>query len=782
MLRKFQLFLALAKKRSAPNGLRCDARKMDDYRKKQALDYHAKGKPGKIQVVPTKPTSTQRDLSLAYSPGVAEPCIEIHENPGDVYKYTAKGNLVAVISNGTAVLGLGNIGPEASKPVMEGKGVLFKIFADIDVFDIEVDANDIDGFVNTVKAISPTFGGINLEDIKAPECFEIERRLKEALSIPIMHDDQHGTAIITGSALLNALELAEKKISDVRVVFNGAGASAISCASLYLQLGVKPENLIMCDSTGVISTNRNDLDPQKQRFARDVSFTNLEEALVGADVFVGLSKGNIVSKTMIASMAPKAVVFALANPDPEISYNDAVDARPDIIMATGRSDFPNQVNNVLGFPFIFRGALDVRATTINEAMKLAAVYAIAELAKQPVPEMVNMAYNKTNLEFGPEYIIPKPLDPRLITTVAPAVAKAAMESGVAQAPISDWNAYTEQLSQRMGLDNKLIDRLTTRAKTDPKRVVFAEADHYKILKAAQVCRNEGIAIPILLGNREKIERIADENNIRIDGLEIIDPRSEAEAGRLSKFGDEFYELRKRRGFTIYEARQIMRERNYFGSMLVRTGQAEALISGLTRKYPDTIRPALQVIGIRDGVKRVAGLYIMMTKKGPYFFADTTVNINPTAEELAEITVLVAKAVQNLHITPKIALLSYANFGSSEGEDSIKSREAVRILHEKHPNLIVDGELQANFALNGEMLQEQFPFSKLAGQQVNTLIFPNLSAGNIAYKLMQEIGGAEAIGPLLLGMKKPVHVLQLGSSVREIVNMVTLAVVDAQNHS
>ncbi|MFN5370566.1 MAG: NADP-dependent malic enzyme [Bacteroidia bacterium] len=755
---------------------------MDDYRKKQALDYHAKGKPGKIQVVPTKPTSTQRDLSLAYSPGVAEPCIEIHQNPGDVYKYTAKGNLVAVISNGTAVLGLGNIGPEASKPVMEGKGVLFKIFADIDVFDIEVDANDIDGFVNTVKAIAPTFGGINLEDIKAPECFEIERRLKEALSIPIMHDDQHGTAIITGSALLNALELAGKKISEVRVVFNGAGASAISCASLYLQLGVKPENLIMCDSTGVISSSRDDLDAQKKRFARDVAFTTLAEALQGADVFVGLSKGNIVSKAMIASMAPKAVVFALANPDPEISYNDAIEARPDIIMATGRSDFPNQVNNVLGFPFIFRGALDVRATTINEAMKLAAVYAIAELAKQPVPEMVNMAYNKTNLEFGPEYIIPKPLDPRLITTVAPAVAKAAMESGVALAPISDWEAYNEQLSQRMGLDNKLIDRLTTRAKTDPKRVVFAEADHYKILKAAQVCRNEGIAIPILLGNREKIERIADENNIRIDGLEIIDPRSAEETERVGKFGDEFYELRKRRGFTIYEARKIMRERNYFGSMLVRTGQAEALISGLTRKYPDTIRPALQVIGIRDGVKRVAGLYIMMTKKGPYFFADTTVNINPTAEELAEITVLVAQAVQNLQITPKIALLSYANFGSSEGDDSIKSREAVRILHEKHPELIVDGELQANFALNSEMLQEQFPFSKLAGQQVNTLIFPNLSAGNIAYKLMQEIGGAEAIGPLLLGMKKPVHVLQLGSSVREIVNMVTLAVVDAQSQS
>jgi malate dehydrogenase (oxaloacetate-decarboxylating)(NADP+) len=765
-----------------PNIPRSDARKMDDYRKKQALDYHSKGRPGKIQVLSTKPTSTQRDLSLAYSPGVAEPCIEIHANPEDVYKYTAKGNLVAVISNGTAVLGLGNIGPEASKPVMEGKGVLFKIFADIDVFDIEVDASDIEGFINTVKAISPTFGGINLEDIKAPECFEIERRLKEALSIPIMHDDQHGTAIITGAALLNALELAGKKISEVRVVFNGAGASAISCASLYLQIGVKSENLIMCDSTGVISTKRSDLDAQKQRFARDVEFTNLEEALVGADVFVGLSKGNIVSKAMISSMASNAVVFALANPDPEISYNDAVAARPDIIMATGRSDFPNQVNNVLGFPFIFRGALDVRATSINEAMKLAAVYAIAELAKQPVPEMVNMAYNKTNLEFGPEYIIPKPIDPRLITTVAPAVAKAAMESGVALAPIKNWEAYNEQLTQRMGLDNKLMDRLTTRAKTDPKRVVFAEADHYKILKAAQVCLNEKIAIPILLGDREKIERIAAENNIRIDGLEIIDPRSAEEADRVRQFGDEFYELRKRRGFTIYEARKIMRERNYFGSMLVRTGQAEALISGLTRKYPDTIRPALQVIGIRDGLKRVAGLYIMMTKKGPYFFGDTTVNINPTAEELAEITVLVAEAVQNLQIKPKIALLSYANFGSSEGEDSVKSREAVKILHEKHPNLIVDGELQANFALNSEMLQEQFPFSKLSGQQVNTLIFPNLSAGNIAYKLMQEIGGAEAIGPLLLGMKKPVHVLQLGSSVREIVNMVTLAVVDAQKQS
>jgi malate dehydrogenase (oxaloacetate-decarboxylating)(NADP+) len=755
---------------------------MDDYRKKQALDYHSNGRPGKIAVVPTKPTSTQRDLSLAYSPGVAEPCTEIHANPEDVYKYTAKGNLVAVISNGTAVLGLGNIGPEASKPVMEGKGVLFKIFADIDVFDIEVDANDIDLFCNTVKAIAPTFGGINLEDIKAPECFEIERRLKEALKIPVMHDDQHGTAIITGSALLNALEIAGKNIKDVKVVFNGAGASAISCASLYLQLGIDPKNLIMCDSTGVISTSRADLDEQKQKFARDLQISTLTEALQNADVFVGLSKGNIVSKEMIKTMAPNAIVFALANPNPEIPYDDAIEARPDIIMATGRSDFPNQVNNVLGFPFIFRGALDVRATCINEEMKLAAVYAIADLAKQQVPELVNMAYNKANLQFGRDYIIPKPLDPRLITTVAPAVAKAAMDSGVAMAPIDDFEKYKDELIRRMGLDNTLIDRITTRAKTSPKRIVFAEADHYKILKAAQVARNEGIAIPILLGNKVKIEAIASEFGINIEGLEIIDPRSEAEAARVAEFGEIFYDLRKRRGFTIFEAKQIMRERNYFGSMLVRTGYADALISGLTRKYPDTIRPALQVIGIRENVKRVAGLYIMMTKKGPFFFADTTVNVNPTAEELADITVLVAQAVSNLNITPKIAMLSYANFGSSEGPDSIKVREAVKILHEKHPHLKVDGEIQANFAVNNDMLKEQFPFSTLVGHQVNTLIFPNLAAGNIAYKLLQEIGESEAIGPLLLGMKKPVHVLQLGSSVREIVNMITLAVVDAQAKS
>lgn len=755
---------------------------MDEYRKKQALDYHSKGKPGKVEVIPTKPTSTQRDLSLAYSPGVAEPCKEIHARPESVYEYTAKGNLVAVISNGTAVLGLGNIGPEASKPVMEGKGVLFKIFADIDVFDIEVDASDIDRFVDTVKAISPTFGGINLEDIKAPECFEIERRLKAELKIPIMHDDQHGTAIITGSALLNALELAEKQIGEVKVVFNGAGASAISCASLYLQLGVKPENLIMCDSTGVIRSSRTDLDDQKRKFARDISIETLAEALNGADVFVGLSKGNIVSKEMIQTMAPNAIVFALANPDPEISYTDATEARPDIIMATGRSDFPNQVNNVLGFPFIFRGALDVRANCINEEMKLAAVYAIAELAKQDVPESVNMAYNKTNLQFGREYIIPKPLDPRLITTVAPAVAKAAMDSGVAAAPIADWEEYKRALVQRMGRDNTLMDRLSTRAKTAPKRVVFAEADHFKILKAAQIAYNEGIAIPILLGNKEKIEAIAEEYGINIAGIEIIDPRHEGQLQRVTEFGELFYELRKRRGFNFFEARKIMRERNYFGSMLVCTGYADALISGLTRKYPDTIRPALQVIGIREGVRRVAGLYIMMTKRGPYFFADTTVNMNPSAEELAEITVLVAQAVKNLNIEPRIAMLSYANFGSADGQDAVKVREAVNILHKNHPDLIVDGELQGNFALNNDLLKEQFPFSTLVNNRVNTLIFPNLAAGNIAYKLLQEIGDAEAIGPFLLGMKQPVHVLQLGSSVREIVNMVTLAVVDAQSRN
>jgi malate dehydrogenase (oxaloacetate-decarboxylating)(NADP+) len=746
--------------------------------KKEALDYHSQGRPGKIEVIPSKPYSSQRDLSLAYSPGVAEPCLAIAANQEDVYKYTAKGNLVAVISNGTAVLGLGNIGPEAAKPVMEGKGLLFKIFADIDVFDIEIDAFDVDSFVNTVKAIAPTFGGINLEDIKAPECFEIERRLKAELRIPIMHDDQHGTAIISAAALLNALELTKKKIQDVKIVVSGAGASAISCAKLYISLGAKKENIVMTDSTGVVHVDRTDLDVNKSFFATNKKVHTLEEAMKGADVFLGLSKGNIVTKEMVKSMAKKAIVFALANPDPEISYNDARDAREDIIIATGRSDYANQVNNVLGFPFIFRGALDVRATQINEAMKLAAVRAIADLAKEAVPEIVNLAYNAKNITFGKDYIIPKPLDPRLISTVAPAVAKAAMESGVAQNPIRNWPVYVDELRKRLGLDNKLIRAVTSRAKQSPQRIVFTEADAYKILKAAQIVRDEGIAKPILLGNRSKIERLIAENNLELGDTPIIDPREEEE--KRIVFGDLFFRKRKRRGFTLYEAKKIMNERNYYGAMMVETGEADAMISGLTRKYSDTIRPALQIIGTQDSVKKVAGMYIMMTKKGPIFFADTTVNVNPSSEDLAEITVLTAWAVQQFNVRPRIALLSYSNFGSSDEPEARKVRDAVAILHQKYPGMMVDGELQANFALNTSLLSDNFPFCEFSNEGANTLIFPNLEAGNIAYKLMQEMGAAEAIGPILLGMKKPVHVLQLGSSVREIVNMVTIAVVDAQS--
>ncbi len=745
--------------------------------KKEALDYHSQGRPGKIEVIPSKPYSSQRDLSLAYSPGVAEPCLAIAANPEDVYKYTAKGNLVAVISNGTAVLGLGNIGPEASKPVMEGKGLLFKIFADIDVFDIEIDANDVDSFVSTVKAIAPTFGGINLEDIKAPECFEIETRLKAELKIPIMHDDQHGTAIISGAALLNALEITKKKIQDVKIVVSGAGASAISCAKLYISLGAKKENIVMTDSTGVLHVDRTDLDANKIFFATNKKVHTLEEAMKGADVFLGLSKGNIVSKEMIKSMAKKAIVFALANPDPEISYNDAREAREDIIIATGRSDFPNQVNNVLGFPFIFRGALDVRASQINEEMKLAAVRAIADLAKEAVPEIVNLAYNAKNITFGKDYIIPKPLDPRLISTVAPAVAKAAMDSGVAQNPIRNWPQYIEDLRKRLGLDNKLIRVVTSKAKQNPQRIVFTEADNYKILKAAQIVRDEGIAKPILLGNKSKIERLIAENSLELGDTPIIDPRQEDE--KRASFGDIFFRKRKRRGFTLYEAKKIMNERNYYGAMMVETGEADAMISGLTRKYKDTIRPALQIIGTQDSVKKVAGMYIMVTKKGPIFFADTTVNVNPTSEDLAEITVLTAWAVQQFNVKPRIALLSYSNFGSSDEPEARKVRDAVAILHQKYPGMMVDGELQANFALNPSLLSDNFPFCEFSKDGANTLIFPNLESGNIAYKLLQEMGAAEAIGPVLLGMKKPVHVLQLGSSVREIVNMVTIAVVDAQ---
>ena len=747
--------------------------------KKEALDYHSQGRKGKIEVRPTKPYTSQRDLSLAYSPGVAEPCLEIAENKEKVFEYTAKGNLVAVISNGTAVLGLGNIGPEASKPVMEGKGLLFKIFADIDVFDIEVDAMDVDAFVNTVKNIAPTFGGINLEDIKAPEAFEIERRLKEELNIPVMHDDQHGTAIISCAALLNSLELVNKKIGEVSIVVSGAGAAAISCCTLYVALGAKRENIIMCDSKGVIKPSRGNLDQYKSLFANEVKPNTLAEAMVSADVFVGLSKGNIVGKEMVASMAKDCVVFALANPNPEIPYEDAISVREDIIMATGRSDHPNQVNNVLGFPFIFRGALDVQATAINEAMKLAAVKAIATLAKESVPEEVNLAYNERNLSFGRDFIIPKPLDHRLLTCVAPAVAKAAMESGVAQKQITDWDAYREELEERLGLDNKLMSSLVERAKKDPKRVVFAEADNYKVLRAAQTVRDEGIAEPILLGPREKLEALIEKYELELDGVQIIDPRSEEEYENREKYGRIMYNMRKRKGYTLPEAIKAMRERNYYGCVMLKQGDADALISGISRNYPDTLRPALQIIGKNPKNKIIAGMYLLNTKNGPLFLADTTINLNPTARELADITTLTTEAVKLFNIKPTVALLSYSNFGSSKGGESDVVKEAVSILHRERPDIVADGEIQANFALDIKKRKELFPFSLLAKHRVNTLIFPNLSSGNIAYKFIQEMSDIETIGPVLLGMKKPVHVLQLGSSVREIVNMVTLAVVDAQ---
>ena len=754
---------------------------MGKIRKKDALDYHSSGRPGKIEIQPTKPYSSQRDLSLAYSPGVADPCIEIAENPSDVYKYTSKGNLVAVISNGTAVLGLGNIGPMASKPVMEGKGLLFKIFADIDVFDIEVDASDPDKFIETVKAILPTFGGINLEDIKAPEAFEIERRLKEELNIPIMHDDQHGTAIISSAALLNALEIAEKKIEDIKVVVVGAGAAAFSCANLYLALGAKKKNIYMFDSKGLLTTKRTDIDAHKSQFAVHDETADLAEVMKDSDVFLGLSKGGLVSKEMVKSMAKNPIVFALANPEPEISYEEATSVREDIIMATGRSDHPNQVNNVLGFPFIFRGALDVRATCINEEMKLAAVKAIAKLAKEAVPEDVIEAYGEKNISFGREQIIPKPLDSRLITTVSPAVAKAAMDSGVAQHHIEDWDEYDTILRKRLGLDNKLVRDLTEKVVKNPKRVVFAEADNFRILKAAEIAADEGFAQPVLLGRREKILELIEENGLEFNGnMTIVDPKDESQKAKCEEYGKLYFEKRKRKGFTLFESVKIMRERNYFGSMMVETGEADALISGITRKYVDVIKPALQIVGKQEGVDKVAGMYILITKRGPIFFADTTVNFDPTAEEIAEITNLVAKKARRLKVHPRIALLSYSNFGSSEGADARKMQKALEIIRERYPNLTVDGEIQANFALNGELMMEKFPFSTLANKEVNTLIFPNLSSGNIAYKLMQEMGDdVEAIGPILLGIKKSIHVLQLGSSVREILNMIKVAVLDAQ---
>jgi malate dehydrogenase (oxaloacetate-decarboxylating)(NADP+) len=751
-----------------------------DLRREQALEYHAKGRPGKIEVIPTKEAKTQRDLSLAYSPGVAEPCMEIFHDIENVYKYTAKGNLVAVISNGTAVLGLGDIGPEAGKPVMEGKGVLFKIFADIDVFDIEINEKDPVKFVEIVKALQPTFGGVNLEDIKAPECFYIEQRLKEEMNIPIMHDDQHGTAIISAAALLNALELQEKKIDEIIILVNGAGAAAMACIDLYEALGARRENIWMFDSKGLIRKDRTDLDERKSRFAVDRKDLALEDAFEGADVFIGLSKGNVVTKEMVAKMAPRPIVFAMANPDPEITWEEATSSRTDIIMATGRSDYPNQVNNVLGFPYIFRGALDVRATQINEAMKLAAVKALAELTKTAVPDIVNMAYNESAIAFGPNYIIPKPLDPRLISTISPAVAKAAMESGVAKKPITDWDAYEIELNKRLGIDNQLIRALGSKARKDPKRVVFADAENAKVLKAAQIALDEGIAVPILLGNPDIIQDIAEINNIIIEGMEIINPKSEDVVKKRQEYAEIFFKKRQRRGINKYEAGKLMKDRNYFGCMMVETADADAMISGLSRNYPDTIRPAIQIIGTEEGVKKIAGMYIMLTKKGPLFLADTTVNFNPTAEELADITLLVAKEVKSLGITPRIAMLSYSNFGSSDTPEAVTVRNARAIVKQKNPSLIVDGEVQGIVAFNKEILRENYPFSELVDNgNVNTLIFPNLSAGNIAYNLLQEVGEADAIGPVLLGLKKPVHVLQLGSSTRSILNMVMIAVIDAQ---
>jgi len=746
-------------------------------RKKDALDYHAKGRPGKIQVIPTKPHNSQRDLSLAYSPGVAEPCLAIAERPEDAYKYTSKGNLVAVISNGTAVLGLGDIGPQAGKPVMEGKGLLFKIFADIDVFDLELDTKNVDEFVNIVKALEPTFGGINLEDIKAPECFEIERRLKAELNIPVMHDDQHGTAIISGAALINACELAGKDIRRVKIVVSGAGAAAISCTSMYVSIGAGRENIVMLDSQGVIRKDREGLSPSKAMFATGRDLRTLADAVRGADVFIGLSKADVLSPEMLRTMAERPIVLAMANPDPEIAYDLALATRPDVIMGTGRSDYPNQVNNVLGFPYIFRGALDVRATAINEEMKIAAVRSIAALAKAPVPEEVNQAYGTSNLKFGAEYIIPKPTDPRLMVEVSVAVAKAAIASGVARTAISDWEKYKEELRRRLGKDDGIMRNLTKRAKQNPKRVVFAEADNYKTLRAAQIVREEKIAFPILLGNRKRIQAIIQEHDLDLGDTPVIDPAEETESGDYARFVDHLYEKRRRRGITHRDACKLIRtNRTYYGASMVEFGMADTLLSGLTRNYAATIRPALHVIGAKPGC-RVAGMYMMLTKKGLLFLADTTVNEDPTAEELVKITKLVDGAVKGrFHITPRIAMLSYSNFGSSKaGETALKVREAVRLLHEQEPDIIVDGDIQANFATNKAMLEANFPFCKLNGEPANTLIFPNLESGNIAYKLLQEIGGAEAVGPILLGMNKPVHVLQMDSSVREIVNMVTIAV-------
>lgn len=748
--------------------------------KEDALNYHTQGQPGKIEVVPTKLLSSQLDLALAYSPGVAEPCKEIAANTNDVYKYTAKGNLVAVITNGTAVLGLGNIGPEAAKPVMEGKGVLFKKFSGIDVFDIEINSTDPDDFIRIVESLEPTFGGINLEDIKAPECFKIEQELRRRMNIPVMHDDQHGTAIISSAALLNALEVVGKSIGEVRITVSGAGAAAISCTRLYHSLGAKKENIVMADIDGVIRKDRQGMPEAQMEFATDRDLHTLADAVDGADVFIGLSAGNVLKPDMLQRMAVNPIVFAMANPTPEIDYHTALATRSDVIMATGRSDYPNQVNNVLGFPFIFRGALDVRATEINEDMKLAAVKAIARLAKEPVPDIVNKAYGDDTLLFGKNYLIPKPLDPRLITAISPAVAKAAMDSGVARTPIDNWEQYDVELQQRIGIDQKLMTRMITQAKTHPQRVVFAEADHPKILKAVQVIRNEGIAVPILLGNAGKIAEVADSIGVALKDIEIIDPLHAPE--KIQRYAEVFFSKRQRKGITLSEALEIMRNRDYFGAAMVETGDADAFISGLTHDYAESIKPALQLIGPQPDVKRIAGMYVMINKKGTFFFSDVTMNENPSAEELAEIVRQTAQAVRLLGFEPKVAMLSYSNFGSSKGVIPNKIAAATQRAKALCPDLLIEGDIQANVALDTALQQEMYPFSALAQEGANTFIFPDLASGNIAYKLLQEIGSTEAIGPILLGMEKPVHILQMGSSVREIVNMTAVAVVQAADLS
>ena len=746
--------------------------------KEDALRYHSEGKPGKIEVIPTKPHSTQTDLSLAYSPGVAEPCLEIEKNPLDAYEYTAKGNLVAVISNGTAVLGLGDIGPLAGKPVMEGKGLLFKIFAGIDVFDIEVDEKNPEKFIQTVKAIAPTFGGINLEDIKAPECFEIETRLKNELDIPVMHDDQHGTAIISGAGLINALEVAGKKIEDVKIVVNGAGAASISCTKLYVMLGARKENIIMCDSKGVISTKRTDLNEAKREFATDRDVRTLQEAVVGADVFLGLSVANVLTQDMVRSMNDNPIVFALANPNPEISYADAMASREDIIFATGRSDYPNQINNVLGFPYIFRGALDVRAKAINEEMKLAAVHAIAQLAKEPVPDVVNAAYQLKRTTFGRDYILPKALDPRLLTRVSSAVAKAAIESGVSRKTITDWEGYCNHLREMMGYDNKLLRSFTDMAKAHPKRVVFAEANHINMLKAAVEAKNEGICIPILLGNEERLAKIAAEENISLEGIEIVNMRHDRETERRHRYARILSEKRAREGVTYAEACEKMVDRNAFGMMMVETGDADAFVTGVYSRYSEVTKLAEQIIGIRPSYKHFGAMNIVTSKKGTFFIADTLINRHPSTEVLIDIARLTHDAVKFFAHEPVMAMLSYSNFGSDKQGSPLKVHEAIDYLHTNYPEMVIDGEMQVNFALDKKLRDDMYPFNKLNGKDVNTLVFPNLSSANSAYKLLLEMGVAETIGPIQMGLNKPIHFTDVESSTRDIVNLTTVAVVDA----